>query len=230
MTVDSLYLHFCKFNRAYVLGQTQVYVGAFRDRLFPVVGNIEAEAEKATQKAWEEIGSRQGYEEGPDFGDMAEQAQDIGIQVYEDLDFIRSQLIGLGIAGLFHLWERFLKEFLSRELRGNAQEIQKLNFLGIVEKLGELGWNLESEPYYSELEDLSLFSNTVKHGDGPSFKKLLEKRPDFFWPEAMKFEMPKAGTRAENLRVEPAQFDLFSNAVFAFWKCFPEQLNNEGKE
>lgn len=218
------YLNFCKFNRAYNLGQTQTYAAGFRDQLFPVLGDIETKAEKAAQDAWEQLCSQPGYEDGPDLGDLAEQAEECGIQAYEELNFVRGQLIGLAIAGLYHLWERLLKEFLSRELAENTEKIQNLNFPDIVSLLEDFGWELRSESYFCDLETLSLVANTIKHGDGRSCKELAERKPDFFWPEAMASMKSHFPVRAENLQMEPKQFDLFSRTVSAFWEGFPEHL------
>jgi hypothetical protein len=43
---------------------------------------------------------------------VAEYAQEYGLSVYTDLEFVRQQVTGLAIAGLYHLWERLVKEFL----------------------------------------------------------------------------------------------------------------------
>jgi hypothetical protein len=99
-------LSFCQFSRKIALETTSVYVDGFKARLLPVFDHIEEEANAATEKAWEATMSSPVCNEDVDPSVYAEAAQEYGLEVYENLQFTRQQLLGLAAAGLYHLWER----------------------------------------------------------------------------------------------------------------------------
>jgi hypothetical protein len=111
-----------------------------------------------------------------------------GFSVYRDLKFVREQVTGLAIAGIYHLWERLLKEFIVNPYRFDGptnvlptkEEVFKADFPKLEAVLHEVGWTIKTEGFYSDLDRLRLVANVVKHGDGPACKALLEKAPDMF--------------------------------------------------
>jgi hypothetical protein len=56
--------------------------------------------------------NQEASEDGEDEGAVADDAEEYGHRVYADLEFVRQQVTGLAIAGLYHLWERLVKKFI----------------------------------------------------------------------------------------------------------------------
>jgi hypothetical protein len=99
--------------------------------------------------------------------------------VYENLQFTRQQLLGLATAGLYHLWERLLKQFICKELRGRTSKglpinkiIAPADFRKLEELFSQFGFHLAKQSYYPDLCELRLVANVSKHGDGTSCEEL----------------------------------------------------------
>ena len=68
------------------------------------------------RKPWDDAMSSPVGDDSFDPGDdFAEAAQEYGLEVYENLRFTHQQVLGLAAAGIYHLWERLLKQFLCKE-------------------------------------------------------------------------------------------------------------------
>jgi hypothetical protein len=164
---------------------------------------------------------------------LADDAHNYGSEIFEDLEFVRLQIVGLAIAGSYHLWERVTKEFLLRELVRQIEDavrlksqIHKACFEKIVGLLEQMGWQVRMEPFYPELDRLRLIANAVKHGDGPSTTKLLEAAPELFLDFGGDFLNKNLG--AEELRLTRQHFEVANAAVASFFETFPEELVKEG--
>jgi hypothetical protein len=96
---------------------TELYVEAFARRLLPIFADIANEADASARKYEQKLMSRCDPHDLWDPSSIAEQALHHGTDVYEDLYFVKRQLIGLAIAGLFHLWEKLSKEMIDIEVR-----------------------------------------------------------------------------------------------------------------
>jgi hypothetical protein len=156
-----------------------------------------------------------------------EAAQGHAQGVYSDLEFVRRQITGLAASGLYHFWERLLKEFLVWELWRRAgltppKSIYKANFEQLTTLLLDHGWDIKAMDFYRDLERLCLVANTVKHGDGQSCDKLLVAAPELFFD----CRWPSLNDRrgADDLRLDVGHFEQFTQAVRAFFEQFPERL------
>lgn len=96
-------LYLCQFGREMALKTTGAFVDGFSERLLPVFDNIDDEANAAAEKAWHDAMSSPGVDDSFDPGDFAEAAQELGLEIYENLHFARQQLLGLAAAGIYHL-------------------------------------------------------------------------------------------------------------------------------
>ena len=96
------------------------------------------------------------------------------------LAFVRDRILELAVAGLYHLWEREIVEFLFYDGIGSRQRIdrrQLSNFNAIVARLRDRGWNIddpERHTFYNTLVELQLVANVSKHGAGSSLDRLRE--------------------------------------------------------
>ena len=221
-------LNLCNLSRKIALDATRAYVDGFSTRLLPVFDHIDDEASAASEKAWQDAMSSPAYDDNFDPGDFAEAAQEYGIEVYENLHFTRQQLLGLATAGLYHLWERLLKQFLYKELRGwtfDGLTIQQIvasaNFRRLEEFLSPFGFQLAQQPYYAELSELRLVANVVKHGDGQSCDELQASAPELFGGYNYHFDI---FSKADSLELKPSDFIRYAKAATDYWNTFPENL------
>jgi hypothetical protein len=156
---------------------------------------------------------------------VAEYAQEYGLSVYTDLEFVRQQVTGLAIAGLYHLWERLVKEFLETSFRAvdppvTPQTVRRADFNVVVGWLRErFGWDIEAEGFFADLHQLHLVANVVKHGDGDACKALLDKAPELFRDIIHLWGNDLRG--ADDLRLDREHFVKFTGSVLQFIECFP---------
>ena len=201
-----------QFPQQYALDLVRAYSSGFADRVLPGFQDIEAEADAASEAYFNSRMNQVATEDGPwvDEGAVAEDAQEHGFSVYSDLEFVRQQVTGLAIAGLYHLWERLVKGFLERSFRAvdppvTPQAVRRADFNVVVGWLRErFGWDIEAESFFADLHQLHLVANVVKHGDGKSCEALLDKAPELFRDVIHLWGKDPRG--ADDLRVEREHF------------------------
>jgi hypothetical protein len=208
--------------RRYALNLIAVYSHEVTSRVLAAFANIAAEADarsddyfdnKMDEPAWDDT--------GPDEAEIAEAADDHGVTFYSDLQFVKHQVTGLAISGLYHLWERVLKQFLERE---SGKSIASADFHNLIELLTSCGWKtLRSTNFYNDLEHLRLIANVIKHGDGTSCDELLATSPEMF-REGI-YSSYNRIRKAEHLELASEDFLRFTVAVREFFEQFPEEIN-----
>src|ERR1700737_2552465 len=138
-----------QFPQQYALDLVRVYSSGIADRVLPVFQDIEAEADAASEACFESRMNQEASEDESwvDEGAVAEYAQEHGFGVYTDLEFVRRQVTGLAIAGLYHLWERLVEEVLETSFRAVAppvspRRVRRADFNDIVGWLRKrFGWD-----------------------------------------------------------------------------------------
>jgi len=216
-----------QFSQQYALDLVRAYSSGVADRVLPGFNDIEAEANAAREAYFSSRMNQVAGYDGPweDEGAVADDAQEHGFGVYTDLEFVRQQITGLAIAGLYHLWERLLKEFLEASFRAvdspvTPQTVRRADFNVIIVWLRErFGWDIEAEEFFADLDRLHLVANVVKHGDGKSCEALLEKAPQLFRDFGHSWPNERRG--ADDLRLERGHFVQFAGSVVRFIECFP---------
>jgi hypothetical protein len=233
--MTSLYFGAC--HRRHALDLVAAYAAGLSNRVFTVFNDIEAEADAASEAYFNErINDLVGFGipleidyEDIDYEGHAERVQEAARghaeNVYSDLDFVRRQIIALAISGLYHLWERLLKQFLVQERIREKASIHKADFKYLTELLLCCGWDIQAQDFYEDLHRLCLVASTVKHGDGTSCDKLVAVAPELFFD----FGHPwmNDGRGADDLRLDAEHFEQFTRAVHAFFERFPERLPPE---
>ncbi len=207
-----------------------MYVKAFAHRLLPIFADIEGEADAAATEHYEATLLQSNSEGLGDPSTIAEWAQDHGITTYEDLYFVRSQLIGLAVAGLFHLWEKFSKDMFDVEVRHVTElpasaTIQKWQFCDIRQNLKKIGFLIE-EHIWKEIHIAGLLTNTIKHGGGRSCSQLAEIAPEFFDQDCLRW-FKKTEQRVEWLKLAPEHFERFAECFVEYWKNMPRSITVE---
>jgi hypothetical protein len=215
-------LYFDAMRRRYCREMVKTFARLIRERALRGFDNIEAEADAVARNYFQQEMSRPSNGDDYDPGGAAEEAPDRGLQAYQDLIFVRGQVMGLAIAGTFHLWERLLKEFLRGERPSESSRIDKADFHRLIDWLEEAGWPIRGEQFFGSLSRLRLIANAIKHGDGPACDELLETAPELF--TNFEFEILNEGRGAEHLNLTEEHLDAATTAVLNFFAAFPERL------
>ena len=147
------------------------------EKVATAFGGIAEEAERAAEAEFERLGSMPA-DDWVDMGDVAEWAQDHGIQYYETMSGVRQGVLNLLAVGLHHLFEQQQLVFLRREL---ARDDERALPVGELERrLAQLGVDCRSFRSAGKLYELRKAANAIKHGAGPAAKELAALRPDLF--------------------------------------------------
>ena len=238
---DRVFLQMWGPFRDHLVANHEFYVAQAKGRLLTQF-NDEAMKADADQHAEDWLASRAQYFD-PDRDDPAdayEQSWDEAVSFYQGLvDLQKTTRLSI-IAGIYHEWEKQLRDWLGREMghhrlgeHTNAA-IWRVVIGDIFDFLECCQWPVRERPYYADLNICHLVVNVYKHGNGNSFKELKEKAPEIAGP---KDELPGFFLSAldyTNVEVTDADLNRFSDAIVAFWKDVPEnvffsQLSGEPK-
>jgi hypothetical protein len=146
-----------EWQRDYALKTLEAYKTEVEGRVFPAFG----QASKTDTPLPEEASD----------GDADPEAQrEAFAKSYEeneyrkDLEFAKSRIVEMAIAGLYHLWERRVTHLLRTYERGQPgagapkREMTDLHlgtFAQIRDEFGKLGWSLETQDFYKKLTGVS---------------------------------------------------------------------------
>jgi len=217
--------------RAQFLALHTFYVEQMKSRILAQFDDLKAEADKHGQAAYERIGARFGYGD-VDEADVSEAAYDEVIAHYQALTDLRKQVLFGGLAGMFHQWDKTLREHLERELvryfdrEKIEKEVWKVPTADLMDVFEEFGWAVKSLPLYAKIDALQLVVNVYKHGKGRSLIDLHSKYPEHV-VDPLAAHMPKGfelGLDHEWLTVTDEHFDQFASAIADFWSAMPERL------
>lgn len=170
--------------RASLIEEHEFYVKQARSRLLSQFEDIEAEADKAADDWLVASGSRFDPDRD-DPGSYYEAANDVGIQIYQMLSDMREQTRLSVVAGMFHQWDKQLRDWLVREIqhwhRGDYVQarVWAADFVQITDLLESFGWALRQTDYYRSLDASRLVVNVYKHGEGPSLEDLRLRYPEY---------------------------------------------------
>jgi hypothetical protein len=178
-------------------------------RLLGAFSNIEAEAEKVTNDAFEAYGRLAG--EG-DMSDFVDSATDQGIAYYQSLAQLKQGVTNLLGAGLYHLFEQHLARIKA-----------------IASHDGQALPDIATLKAWPKVNELRLLANTIKHAEGPSAVQLRAIHPDYFVDPVIrgstleKWQLrrgdpvtnPLGGT---DLFVSPKDLSEYYDAIRALWE------------
>lgn len=208
------------------------YVEQARKRLLSQFNGIEADAEQAG-KDWLERNSRNFNPDQDDPGDFYERAHDEGIEFYELLSNMHNQTRLSVAAGMFHQWDKQLRDWLAQEVhhwhRGDSVSLKiwSADFRQIAELLETFDWNICATDYFRSLDACRLVVNVYKHGQGKSLDELKDRFPEFLVDpvggvEGISLDMSYRDHT--HLQVSDDQLTVFSNAILEFWRNVPANV------
>jgi hypothetical protein len=166
--------------------------------------------------------------------DFYEAAGDHLIDHYQMLSDMRDNVRLSIMAGLFHEWEKSLRQWLVDEIRHwhlgkDLQDaIWKKSFASLMDLLENFGWKVRKSPWFNDLDACRLVVNVFKHGNGPSLSELIGTYPQFYRDP---FGDLTIGTgdacfyaSYEFLKVTDEDVKTFSDAISTFWREIPKNI------
>lgn len=208
------------------------YVEQARKRLLSQFGDIDGEAKKAAE-AWLENAKDRFNPESHDPADFYEAANDAGIEFGLLLSDMRDQTFLSVVAGMYHQWDKQLREWLVREMQhwhqGKAapSKIWSADFLQVADLLECIGCLIRDTEYFRALDACRLVVNVYKHGDGKSFDDLKGRFPEYLADPFNGLDTELSGLEYcdhTHLKVTETQFQAFADAIVSFWKAVPENV------
>ncbi len=223
-------LYLWEGTRRSILERHDFYVDQVRARVLEPFADIEGEAVRYADREFERLGKVVNPETS-DEGEVAEMANARAQEHYNLLSDLKMQVWLGALAGLFHQWDKDLREFLELELAHyvTRDEAQKLAWPSELSKvfdvLRDFGWDCTVEPFFRDVDACRLIVNVHKHGKGKSLDQLAYRCPEFlrvpFVPSLPGVTIP---LDHEWLAVTAEQFDRLAGALRAFWTAFPGRL------
>lgn len=208
------------------------YVEQARKRLLSQFDDISAEADKAAEE-WLERNSRLFDPDRHDPGDFDDAAYNHSIEFYGLLTDMRDQTRLSVVAGMFHEWDKQLRDWLVREIGhwhlgdSTALKVWSADFGQIADLLESLGWKIRNASYFRKLDACRLVVNVYKHGEGKSLDELKQSYTEYlsdpFSGDGGAFSDMKYRDYT-HLRVNDDQFQAFADAIVAFWNDVPENI------
>ena len=234
-------LYNIKFWEPYInkkfIEQIELFYATLEKRLIPTFDTINEEAETISNEKREEL-CNAAYSPDIDPADLAESAEDEGIDYYYMLSGIKQSLLNISAAGMYHFFEQQVVFFLRKEvLHPSEQDVSKLmKIKEFKERLLNNNIDIEHFSSWETIMELQWLANSIKHAEGYSANELRKLRPNLFSPpttlnnEMNFFEgwvtpniyMPLSG---EDLYVTQLDLERYKSAIANFWTEFIEQCN-----
>ena len=208
------------------------YLEQARKRLLSQFEDIETESTQAAQE-WLDNQSRSFNPDRDDVGAYYEASYEAGIEHYQLLSDMRDQTLLSVVAGMFHEWEKQLRDWIAKEVRHSygsdtaAAQIWKVNFGEIIDLLEIYGWPIRSGEYFERIDACRCVVNVYKHGNGGSFGELKKKYPYYLVdPSAVVDPLLVDIDFLDytHVKVSDSQLQNFSDAIIKFWQDVPERL------
>ena len=151
------------------------------EKVVPAFKGIAEDAERASEAEYERLGAMP-YDDQIDMSDVADMANDHGIDVYQTMSGVRQGVLNVLAVGLSHLFEQQQLLFLRRGLLSKAEEDMPALFkvAEFEKRLAKCGVKCRSFSCADKLHELRTAANAIKHGTGPAGDELAKTRPDLF--------------------------------------------------
>jgi hypothetical protein len=165
-------------------GRHDFYVEQVKAKVLSQFGDIESEAERYGNAEYDRLGELPGDEDS-DMAEIAEEAMARAQNFYGLLSDLKKQMILGALAGMYHQWEKDLREFIERELRHNyaPETVAKVawgaNIADVFKVLSDFGWNYSACHFFSRIDACRLIVNVYKHGKGQSLEELARRYPEY---------------------------------------------------
>jgi hypothetical protein len=110
--------------REHILERHNFYVEQVQARILSQFPDIEGEAEEYANSEYGRLAAAPARED-IDLSDLAEYAHERAIEHYGLLSDLKKQTLLSSIAGMYHQWDKELRDFVERELTHDVQDPEK---------------------------------------------------------------------------------------------------------
>jgi hypothetical protein len=154
--------------------------------------------------------------------EIAEIASDGGQAFYGLLSDLKRQMLLGALAGLYHQWDKELRDFVEHELRHDleskaaAKIAWDSNVGNVFGRLTEFGWDCRSAAFFPGIDACRLVVNVYKHGKGPSLDELGTRFPEYLdngFTRGTPWHLAPGYLDHEWLSISEPQFDEIGNAT-----------------
>lgn len=216
--------------RQLILGKHDFYVEQIKMRVLGQVRDVGAEADKFANAEHDRLGSLPS-DESTGMDEIAEEAMDRARAFYSLLIDLRKQMLLGALAGLYHQWDKELRDFIERELLQDlsSADVQKAKIWSrsvdsVFDMLARFGWKCRSCAFIPKIEACGLIVNVYKHGKGRSLDDLSNRFPKYLDDGFTAPPMASDFVDHEWLSISEEQFEEIAGALRSFWEAFPERL------
>lgn len=215
--------------RQELISNHKFYMEQARKRLLSQFEDISGEADKFAEE-WLSKADQWFDPDRHDPGEFQEQAYDESITFYGLLTDMHDQTRLSVIAGMYHEWDKQLRDWLSMEIRRSFSgeetraAIWKASFPNIFNMLECFNWEVRDQPYFAQLDICRLVVNVYKHGLGDSLNELKKTHPHFLEDVFRNSDnsVYNHWLNPTPLKVTDVHLSAFSDAIIAFWNDVPE--------
>jgi hypothetical protein len=222
---DQLTISFGQWDYRLFAPEIESYCDILLNRIDPIFADVDAEQERAAEQFMNAAASWYGDDYQGAAEAAYEHARDTALQFME----MRAVFMATGVSGLFHLFEKQLYKHINNELKHwlkapitSWQDLEKL-----IPKFDHK--RDEQKPCIdlinafrdSDLQELRLVANAVKHGnDGPSYKQLVENRAVVVSQVRLKDDWTAGdySVLRVNISVQSQDAERYQAALLRFWK------------
>jgi hypothetical protein len=212
------------------------YADAVLNRLLPTFDDLGTEAEEVSRREYERLGEMPAFDEEPiDVVEASERAFEAGLTYYESMSGVAQAMANLAAAGLYHLFEQQVMVFHRRQVLSKAEEndLKYIRWSEFEKRIQNAGADLKQLQTWSQVDELRLVANTVKHGEGASAARLRQLRPELFVHPGLRddptwegepvgsAEMPMGG---EDIYVTRDDLERYRDALVSFWREFGDAI------
>lgn len=226
----SLELQMYDYIRTVIVERHMFFVREAKNRLLNQFNDIEGEADRHQEEAWQAAMRAPYYGDDPDMGGIAEAVTDDAVAHYLLLDDMRKQVRLSTTAAMFHQWDKELRQYLENELHHYIDSgwIKKHIWNGktvdLLDLFEQFGWSVKAQPIYPLIDACNLIVNVYKHGKGAALTRLHNEYPQYLSKLGFKSWTGTLFLDHKWLEVTDADFDSIAGAFEAFWREMPERL------
>ncbi|MEW6659416.1 MAG: hypothetical protein AB1424_12225 [Thermodesulfobacteriota bacterium] len=212
-------LFWAEYFRSIYIPEIETFAQCLVDRILPTFNKLEDEASEIEEKENERLCMLSGPDD--DGETIAKQAREAGQDHYTRFSSMRQGIVNMFCAGLYHLFEQHIFNIYRLEILGIGKEVKENLTLEIIHKefLDRVGINIKKMKAWMLIDELRLISNTVKHADGKSSKKLKETKPKLFYNPEL------AGLRSLRSKPGPVLKPMFGENVYVTFDDFSNYVD-----
>ncbi|NLS04816.1 hypothetical protein HGP14_15780 [Rhizobium sp. P32RR-XVIII] len=173
--------------RRRIIAGMEFYLAQARKRLLVRFGAspMEDEARTYAETHFHEIG-RYFDPDSHDVSDFAYAAWEAAADFHIRLIDMRRETMLSVVAGMYHTWEKQLREWLVQEFAHSFEmtllrpKLWQRNTDELFKFLSGLGIVAHDEAFYPVIDECRLVVNVYKHAEGSSFEELKARKPCYF--------------------------------------------------